>query len=260
MRGRAERFRGPAGRRALAGASAERLRVCTWFLEVCPSLYARGARLAASAPADLDSGGRKTRASGPRRTSRRSSQTGSLTASTTSIVPFGPGGGGLGRVRLDDPRRARVQLERDARVVGVGVEHGRDLFVARRGLEVLTRRTEGTDAIDAEHALVGGAVAVRVHVPLAHREERDRGVDAAGREVVAARRPVVDLDAFAAFGGLAHGREERSAPPPAPRSRGGRAPASSFAERGRERTFGIAARNREQRAAGGEERQTFRRA
>ena len=41
-------------------------------------------------------------------------------------------------------------------------------------------------------------------VPLAHREERDRGIDTPSGQIVTSGRPVVDLDAFAPDRRVAH--------------------------------------------------------
>ena len=144
----------------------------------------------------LELGGATTRASGPSRSSSRSSQAGSLTARTISSEPSRPLGDGLGRVRLGDPGRRGRELERHARVVGAGRVHVAGLEPGRARFERLPGRLDRADPVDAEHALVARAVAVRADVPLAGREEHDLGVDAPGRQLVAAGRPVLDLDAL----------------------------------------------------------------
>ena len=190
-----------------------------------------------------------TRASGPSRTSRRSSQAGSLTASTTSSVPSG-------RVVVDSAGYASAthaalgrQLERDPGVVGARAEHLGDLVVAGRRLEVLAGRAQRADAVDAEHALVvrpGGSTRSTYHSPIA--KNATVGIDAARRQLVAAGRPVVDLDALAARRGVADGVEVRRLPD-LDRELREVERVLELRERGRERAVGIAARHGEQRAA-----------
>ena len=104
--------------------------------------------------------------------------------------------------------------------------------------------------------MVAGAVAPRVDVPLPQREEHRGRVDAAGRELVAPGRPVVDLEALVAVGRAAHrvevlGRIDRDD------EVGELERGFELLERGGERAPRVGAGHREQRAAGGEQGEAF---
>ena len=110
----------------------------------------------------------------------------------------------LGRVRLGDPCRGRRELERDPGVVGAGgvdvagLEPGRArLEVSRRsGTTVRMRSTR-----NMRSSLARWQYAPTYHSPVAKND--DLGIDAARRQLVAAGRPVFDLDASVRVDGVA---------------------------------------------------------
>ena len=200
-------------------------------------------------------------ASGPRLTRSRSSHAGSLTASTTSHEPslrrvadscgwlstthsaagasrsVTRGSSGLGwYTRSRSVRRHRAS-SRDRSARPWRVPRGRD----RRGTGARPRR--------------GGTTPATYQVPNAWNT-RAR-IDDARRHLVARERVVVDLDPLV-------GRRSRPAVVRAGRSRR-RRPRDSRArrarrracQRGGERALGVGTRHREQRASGGEQRETF---
>ena len=203
------------------------------------------------------SAGATTRASGPSRSSSRSSHARSLTASTISSEPSARSVTDFRRIRLGDPRGRGRELERDARCRSAGActrrrsrSRSRPARTSRRSADRRMRSTRNMRSSSR-------AVAIRADVPLAGREEHDLGIDPARRELVAPGRPVVDLDARRGA------RPRRGSPrvgPGSPTSttRSGSSSAScELGERGRERSVRIGAGNREQRAPGGEQRETF---
>ena len=88
------------------------------------------------------------------------------------------------------------------------------------------------------------------------REEHRRRVDAAGRELVAARRPVVDLQALVVLGGSRTRRDAR-AHRSRRRARGARARLRASRARSRADRAGSEPGHREQRRPSGEQGETF---
>ncbi len=122
---------------------------------------------------------------------------------------------------------------------------------------MLAGRAHRPDAVDAEEPLGLGAVAPRGDVPGAERVEHPPRVDDARRHLVAGERVVVDLDALVVGRGVLQSFE-LVAGADVDREAAGRAErVVELGERGRERTVGVGAGHREQRASGGEQRETF---
>ena len=148
------------------------------------------------APSSTSSGGATTVASGPRPTSSRSSQAGSLTASTTSHEPS------LRRVAdscgwlstTHSAAGASRSVTRGSSGLGWYTRSRSVVVAARRGVEVLAGRAHRAHAVDAEEALALGAVAPPGDVPGAERVEHAPRIDDARRHLVARERVVVDLD------------------------------------------------------------------
>ena len=134
-----------------------------------------------------------------------------------------------------------------------------DVGAPVRGVEVRASGADRSYTVDAEQPLTGRAVAPSGDVPRAERVEDPPGIDHPGRHLVAGERVVVDLEllergdrALQAVDVVERPDVDRE-PPLRPQR------VLELVERGRQRPRAVGAGNRQERSAGGEQREALRR-